>query len=152
MKLPVNTASKLQGFLYLTSLDDYCPDQLAGGRTDVRPDNAYELWRDSVELIYRCLACDLLKISMGWNKADPKGLSKALAQHDPFDLEDFNEHGHYYWIAPHFYATEKTKALLTKYKIDLDADVNESFTNAIAEIFDENGVSWGKNIMMEHEC
>jgi hypothetical protein len=149
MKIPEKIAASLQHALYLSTLDDCCPDEFLGGRPAVKPNNANELWGNCVELIYRCFVCDLLKVSMGWNKTDdPMDLVKALAQHDPFDSDDFNEYGAEYWIAPHFYATEKSKILLSKYKIgDLSQSVCVEFMGEIEDMFEEYKIPWGSNFI-----
>lgn len=147
--MPEDVASSLQDGLFLTSREGYCPDLFVGGRPEVRPDNAQELWGNSVQLIYRCLACGLLKLDERWAHAmgisDPESFAEALSQHDPFDPEDFNGDGAAYWLDPLLYATEKTKGLLLEYQItELGADVCRPFISAIAEIFEKQGLAWGK--------
>ena len=145
-----NIARSLQDTLYLTSLDGYCPDLFVGGRSDRRPDNSNNIWVSSVELIYRCLKSNLLHIDSGWMKAmnfgDFNCFVKKLAQHDPFDFEDFNENGAEYWLAPLLYATEKSKFLLSRYHInDLGKDLCSDFIGDIENIFLGNDVPWGRN-------
>jgi hypothetical protein len=148
MKIPEDIAGSLQDALYLATLDGYCPDVFLGGRQNKRPDNARELWGNSVELIYRCLACELLTLDVNWSSAmhisDPKSFANALAQHDPFDANDFAESGATYWLDPLLFSTEKTRALLAKHGVtDLGSDLCESWANAISEIFDKKGIPWG---------
>ncbi|MBV7417770.1 hypothetical protein KW830_04815 [Comamonas sp. CMM03] len=152
MMIPKNIAHSLQDALYLTSLDGYCPDLFVGGRSDRRPDNSNDIWESSVELIYRCLKSNLLRIDPGWMKAMDFGdfnfFVKRLAQHDPFDFSDFNENGATYWLDPLLYATERSEILLSRYHIDdLGKDLCSNFIGEIEDIFLGNNVPWGRNFV-----
>lgn len=150
MKMPENFASSIQDLLYLTSLDGYCPDLFLGGRPETITENSHQLWRNAVELIYRCLVRDLLRLDANWSQAmqmsDPASFANALAQHDPFDTEEFKGGGATYWLDPLLYATERTRKLLAQYNVNaLGAGLRAPFAAEIAEIFDREGFLWDKD-------
>ncbi|WP_157160311.1 hypothetical protein [Cupriavidus sp. BIS7] len=147
MKMSTNEASALQDYLYLTTLDGYCPDAFIGGRQAIPPD-AHDLWQFAVDMIYRCLQCDFLVINENWTAAhNIEGaleFARLLAKHDPFDSDDFNESGALYWIEPELTASKKTKDLIARFQIDLASAACQPLIEHIEDSFEANGLAYGE--------
>jgi len=137
-------ASQLGYFLYLTSLDGYPPNAFLIA-TVANPTNPQELRSSSVEVIYRCLKCDLLALDPPWaNKYDAESFAELLSEHDPYE-DNPKKYDSTCWQGPLLCATKKTESLLTKYRINDSKNTTFSlFIKEILDIFNKQGLPWGK--------
>ncbi len=147
MKMSPIEASTLQDYLYLTTLDAYCPDAFIGGRQPA-PINAHEIWQFAVEMIYRCLRCNLLHLDEKWiisHDIDGHyGFARHLANHNPFDAKDFEKYGALYWIEPELTASEETRDLIENFHIDLSSNACEPLMERIEGSFERHGMKFGE--------
>lgn len=146
MNMNDDQASLLQDHLYLLHLSGYSPDLLIGGRGRVR-DN--EHWQYAVNLVYSGLGSGVLGLhSEGWMLA--RGMKShhefvlALATHDPFSQDFFENGSSIYWLEPEIYLSNEYDELISRYGIQgLGQRVETGLVNEVLQVFENSGVEWG---------
>jgi len=148
MKMSDVDAGDIQWNMLVITIDDTpnCPLLISGGGGRTKESDAGD-WIRSVNLIYRCLHCDL------WT-ADPyelfwfskEGLTnysfcKILSKSNPFDLD--LEDTIQYWIGAQLFNTDYGKSFVESFGVEnLKDDVYPPFIEALEDIFREKGVPW----------
>jgi len=147
MKISCGDSWYIQFDMYVMAIDDTpnCPLMICGGGHTKEEDMMD--WIRSVNLIYRCLHCDLWTADpyeMHWfseEGLDNYSFCKKLSESSPFnlDLDDTIR----YWMGAQLFNTDFGQSFVESFGIDnLKDEVYPPFIEALEELFRKNGVPW----------
>lgn len=155
MSMPKAVIAEIQWRLaeYLP-IDSPSPDYVANGLIKFDEVGAQKQWQWAVDLIYRLLVCDLIRL---WpdgylSKAGkltfngPLDFCQALAQQNPYSFEETSQLP-VPWIGPSIGMTDRLRELLKKHdmvwtKREDAWPLNEAFIADIESIFEAHDVGW----------
>jgi hypothetical protein len=139
MAIPADTALWLQEQMLGLYHEDWGLVYMLYGNLASIPDDTPERWQLAVDLIYRGLVCDLIKIKDYGATADRASFLQAIRTLNPWGDGAGFWHATLVWDAPrleklikaHFPAPDQHQDKL-----------NRAFIEALEQIFAENGVPW----------
>jgi hypothetical protein len=97
-------------------------------------------WQFGVDMIYRVLICDLISVDMYMECHDRASLLSAIRTVSPFV-----DSGGFLWNGTQVSGTERLSKLAEAHfppPDQRDDKLNSAFTEALEQIFTENGVPW----------
>jgi hypothetical protein len=145
MTIPADTALWLQEQMLGLYHEDWGLVYMLYGKLTSIPDDTPERWQLGVDLIYRGLVCDLVKVKDYGATPDRASFLHAIRTLNPWGDGAGFWHATLVWDAPrleklieaHFPAPDQYQDKL-----------NPAFIEALEQIFAENGVSWSNKPLL----
>ena len=146
MIMPQDIALWLQRKLQTLAHDDYGLVLFAHGILDIIPDYSNDRWQLAVDMIYRAIKCDLVKVHKFVECHDEESFFEAIRTVSPY-----GNAGAVLWNGTVIYGTEKLEKLVDSFVSDDSDDegtANSSFIEAIEAIFADVGVPWSEEPLL----
>jgi hypothetical protein len=145
MTIPVDTALWLQEQLLGLYHEDWGLVYVLYGNLASIPDETPARWQLGVDLTYRGLVCDLIKINDFGATSDRASFLQAIRTLDPCG------EGAGFWHATIVWAAPRLNKLIEAHfppPDQRDDKLNPAFVEALEQIFVENGVPWSDNPLL----
>jgi len=142
MQMPDDLALWLQDQLLGLDHEDYGLIYILSGNLASIPQDSAGRWQLGVDVIYRVLTCDLVKVNDLGATSD-----QASFLHSIRTLNPYGKSGEGYWHATLIWGTERLSKLIDAYfppRGARDDKLNRSFIEALEQLFAENGVPWSE--------
>lgn len=142
MQMSDHIALWLQDELLGLDHEDYGLVYILSGNLASIPQDSEERWQLGVDVIYRALICDLVKVNDLGATSDQASFLHAIRTLNPYGRS-----GEGYWHATLVWGTERLSELIEAYfpaRGERDDKLNPAFMEALEQIFAENGVPWSE--------
>lgn len=139
MMIPTDTALWLQEQMLGLYHEDWGLNYTLYGNLTSIPDDTPDRWQLGVDLIYRGLVCDLLKVKDYGATPDRASFLHAIRTLNPWG------NGAGFWHATLVWDAPRLEKLIEAHFPSLDqheGKLNPAFIEALEQIFAENGVPW----------
>ena len=139
MTIRTNTALWLQGQLLGLHNEDWALGYVLDGILTSPPPDTPARWQLGVDLIYRGLICDLVKVKDFGATSDRASFLHAIRTLNPWGDGAGFWHATIVWAAPRL---EKLIEAHFQSPAQHEDKLNPAFIEALEQIFAENGVPW----------
>ena len=139
MSIPTDTALWLQEQLLGLDHDDWGLVYILYGNLASVPDDTSERWQLGVDVIYRGLVCDLVKVKDYGATSDRASFLQAIRTLDPCG------DGAGFWHATLIWGSPRLGELIEAHfppPDQRDDKLNHAFIEALEQIFADKGVPW----------